>query len=88
MTVQTLEWFTVPEAATRWRVSEDTVLRMIRDKTILAKKFGRQWRIHQSVIDAFEYGGKARKTPSRPDVVLRHGDPLGIYQEPAAGRGR
>lgn len=88
--IQSLEWWTPRECANRWRVSVDTVLRMIDRGDIKGLKFGGQWRIHNSAVEKYEQGGKARSAPAaRPDVVLKYGDPLGIYSDrPSTGRNR
>jgi excisionase family DNA binding protein len=78
--VATLEWWTVRECASRWNVSEDTVIRMIDRGEVMARKFGRQWRIHNDEVERLE--GKARPrhhAPARPRAVIDRGDPLGLY---------
>lgn len=80
-----LEWWTVREAAARWRVSSDTVLRMIDRGDLAARKIGGQWRIHHSAIDQFERSAKPRSAPSsRPACVINGGDPLGLYSSSPA----
>jgi excisionase family DNA binding protein len=88
--IQTLEWWTPKECANRWRVSTDTVIRMIDRGELKGLKFGGRWRIHNSVVERYEQGAKTRSSPpARPDVVLTHGDPLGIYSDrPSTGRSR
>jgi excisionase family DNA binding protein len=91
--VGTLEWFTVREVANRWRVSADTVLRMIERHEVVAKKFGFKWRIHTTAVESFERSARPRQAPAtsaRPAAVIDRGDPLGLYsgENPAPSTGR
>ncbi len=60
-------WLTIQETADRWRVSYDTVRRMIASGEVLAKKIGRQWRVHETAVAAFEQDGKV----DRSDLVVQ-----------------
>lgn len=59
--LMSLDWWTPREVATRFRVSESTVLRMAARGELAGKQIGRQWRFHSSVLDVFE---KSAKVPS------------------------
>lgn len=64
-TATVIEWWTVKEVAEHWRISDDTVMRMISRDELKAQKFGGQWRIHRSVIEAFEKPALPSRTRSR-----------------------
>lgn len=60
-----VEWWTLKECAARWKVSVTTVASwcekgsLATDKTghLLAKRFGRQWRVCFAAVLAFEADG-------------------------------
>ncbi len=48
MTPHTDDWFTLPEAARLWNVSDPALLRQrIRRGTLTARKVGRDWLVHR-----------------------------------------
>jgi excisionase family DNA binding protein len=90
-TMATLEWFTLREIAERWRVSVDSVSRIIDRGDLLARKFGGQWRVHTSAVEAYEQEAKPRRrqVEARPAAVIDRGDPLGLYSStPSPARNR
>lgn len=63
-------WLTVKELANRWRLSPSQIRRMCDRKDFPAKKFGDQWRIHITAIEAFEADGMPQPKPAvlKPDL--------------------
>lgn len=61
----TIIWFTVREVATRWRCSNDSILRMIHVKAIDAMKLGGAWRIHRDAIQKRERAGRPEPVQAR-----------------------
>lgn len=55
-----VEWLTPRELADRWRVSPDTIRRMIADKKLDAIKAGKRCRIHMGEIERYESGHKPK----------------------------
>lgn len=47
---------TPEEVAARWRCSPDTVYRALAAKTLKGFKVGRQWRITEEAVAAYEKG--------------------------------
>lgn len=66
------EWLTVDDVA-RHLFGESTVAtnarvrRLIHSETLAARKIGRQWRVHQSVLAALAHGGDDPSVMSHPD---------------------
>jgi|GEM_PF-3331907 len=50
-------WFTIPEIALRFRVSESTIRRLIADEYLPALRVGQQLRIHTDTVAHFEEAG-------------------------------
>lgn len=61
--IDTGGWRTTTEAAKRLRLSHETVKNYCYRGTIPAKKFGRQWVIHESEVERYQ---KNRRGPGRP----------------------
>lgn len=51
----------VQEVAQLLRLSESTVLRLIREGEIIAVRLGRQYRIHEGTIEAIKSSGLIRE---------------------------
>jgi excisionase family DNA binding protein len=68
--LRTLEWHTPRELAGRWRVSKSTVIRWLDAGKLLGKRFGHQWRVHETVVQAFERDGLPTPlpAPAKPDM--------------------
>lgn len=61
--LMTLEWWTLPELATRWRFSLDSLLRWVKEGRLEARKFpGGQYRVHRAVVEKFE-GANVKREP-------------------------
>ena len=48
------KWLTCKEVAARWRLSQNTVNRMIRRGELQAVRFGTVWRISERAVEAYE----------------------------------
>lgn len=59
------EELTVDEVAKRLRVHRETVIRRIETGQLLARKEGREWRIHPDDLDAYIRSTYPKKEESR-----------------------
>lgn len=69
----TIIWFKVEEVATRWRCSQDTILRMIQVKALDAMKLRGAWRIHREAIEKRERAGRPEPAQARRPRVSPYG---------------
>jgi excisionase family DNA binding protein len=75
--LQSLQWWTVREVATRFKVSQDVVYDLLTTKALIGKKIGGAWRVHTEALHAYEASGipKQRRESAKfrtvPDVLGR-----------------
>lgn len=71
---RTKKLYTVNDIAERWGITTKTVTQMLRAGKLRAFRAGREWRVTQEALDAYERGER----PTNTDRTPRHTGSLRI----------